>query len=100
MAMAWSKSSSNVISHPPRNRGRLQEVIEDQQRASRCRWRPIRRQFFAEFVCGFWSDQKGLGFQPTMKIWLEQRAAGQGCGQAPECQARFSPYMNLLCLAL
>jgi hypothetical protein len=38
----------------------------------------MRRQCFAEFVRGFWSDQKGFGSQPTTKIWLEQRAAGQG----------------------
>jgi hypothetical protein len=41
---------------------------------------PIRLQFFAEFVRGFWSGQKGFGSQPTTKIWLEQRAAGQGRG--------------------
>ena len=51
----------------------------------------MRRQFFAEFVRGFWSDQKGFEAQPTTKIWLEQRAAGQRRSQAPECQARFSP---------
>src|SRR5262249_14798101 len=60
MAMAWSRSSSNVISHPPLNRGRLQEVIEDQQRAGRCRWRPIRRQCFVQFVRCFSSDQEVL----------------------------------------
>ena len=40
---------------------------------------------FCRVRAGFWSHQKGFGSQPTTKIWLKQRAAGQGRGHLVAC---------------